>query len=117
MAEDFSMVRTGEHGHAFFEMTIQYAITTPFLMDQLLAISAAHMSTLCPQQRDFYREEATRLQTRALYLFNSERKSQISDHKDFAGFLFSILLSQQALFEALLVQAELSAFLDRLVTS
>lgn len=111
------MVRTGDDGHAFFEMTIQYAIAAPFLMDELLATAAAHMSTLCPHQYDFYREEATRLQTRALYFFNSERKSQTSSSNDFARFLFSMLLSQQALFEALSVQTDLSAFLDHLVTS
>ncbi len=66
------------------------AFTTPFLMDELLAFSAIHKSTLQDaENRDYYRAEATRLQTRALSQFNAAQAS-LSDDNCLAVFLFQL---------------------------
>jgi hypothetical protein len=74
------------------------ALTTPYLMDELLAYSAAHKSTLDQETRDFYATEATRLQTRALTLYNSVRP-EVSDETCLPMFLFSSLLGHHILFD------------------
>ncbi|OAP63246.1 hypothetical protein AYL99_02473 [Fonsecaea erecta] len=48
----------------------KYAMATPYLMHQMLATSAFHLSTRTTDFRDTYREYATGLQNRALSLFN-----------------------------------------------
>ncbi|KAI0185247.1 hypothetical protein EV127DRAFT_441984, partial [Xylaria flabelliformis] len=90
------------------------ARAAPYLMDQLLAISAANMSTKRPHQRRFYQDEATHLQTRGLALFNA---TQAAADNTLAGFIFSTLLSQQVLFDALSTRTDFPTFLDKLVTS
>ena len=49
---------------------IKHALTTPYLMYQLLATSALHLSTTTTNSRHLYREHATGLQIRALSQFN-----------------------------------------------
>ncbi|TRX90059.1 hypothetical protein FHL15_008978 [Xylaria flabelliformis] len=100
-------------GKNFMAMVTRQAITIPYLMDQLLAFSAAHMSTHRPYQACFYREEATHLQTRALGLFNAAKATG----EAFPAFLFSILLSHQILFDTFSTRADFPTFLDKLVTS
>lgn len=48
----------------------KYILPTPYLMHEALALSALHLSIENPHARDFHREYATGLQTRALALFN-----------------------------------------------
>jgi hypothetical protein len=74
------------------------ALTTPYLMEELLAYSAAHKSTLDKDTRHFYTTEATRLQTRALTLYNSVRP-EVSDETCLPMFLFSSLLGHHILFD------------------
>ncbi|KAI3319003.1 hypothetical protein HD806DRAFT_510656 [Xylariaceae sp. AK1471] len=99
----------------FYAMTIRTAVQAPYLMDQLLAVSAANMSTQRPNQRRFYLEEATHLQTRALALFNAAQVTEATGN-GLPGFLFSTLLSQQVLFDAFSIRADFPTFLDNLVT-
>lgn len=103
-------------GKRFMAMVTRQAITIPYLMDQLLAFSAAHMCTHKPDQAFFYREEATRLQTRALGLFNAA-KATVTTGEGLPAFLFSILLAYQILFDTLSTRSDFPAFLDKLVTS
>ncbi|KAI1368522.1 hypothetical protein F5Y08DRAFT_296041 [Xylaria arbuscula] len=100
----------------FMAMVSRQAITIPYLMDQLLAFSAAHMSILRPHQASFYREEATRLQTRALGLFNATTAT-VTQGNGLPAFLFSILLSHHILFDTLSTRTDLPTFLDKLATS
>ncbi|KAK3998042.1 hypothetical protein QBC44DRAFT_223017, partial [Cladorrhinum sp. PSN332] len=83
------------------QLTITEAFSTPFLMDELLALSAAHKSTL-PDTRhhDYYRTEATRLQTRALAQFN-ETQASLSAENPMPVFLFSTLIGQHVLYDTL----------------
>ncbi|KAI1290968.1 hypothetical protein F5Y03DRAFT_388680 [Xylaria venustula] len=97
----------------FTEVIIQHSFSRPYLMDQLLALSAAHMSTQRPHQSSFYRQEATRRQTQALTLFNTSPTAKDTD-ECLPAFFFSILLSYQVLFDALASRDDFSAFLDKL---
>ncbi|KAJ3573713.1 hypothetical protein NPX13_g4598 [Xylaria arbuscula] len=65
------------------------ALTSPFLMDQLLAVSAQHLSTIYTDLRDQYYHLGTALQARALNGFNAPTARP--DIK--ARFLFSSLLA------------------------
>lgn len=97
-------------------MAVDEAVRAPYVMDQMLAISAANMSIRRPHQRDFYQEEATHLQTRGLALFSAARASEATDNI-LAGFIFSTILSQHVLFDTFATRADFSIFLDRLTAS
>ncbi|GAP90631.1 putative C6 finger domain-containing protein [Rosellinia necatrix] len=98
----------------FMDMTVREAVQAPYLMDQVLALSAANMSTKRPHQRQFYQEEATQLQTRGVSLFATVHFSDDSDD-DLAGFVFSTFLAQQVLFDAFTTRLDFPTFLDKFV--
>ncbi|KAI0486727.1 hypothetical protein F4859DRAFT_502155 [Xylaria cf. heliscus] len=98
----------------YMAMTVGESMNAPYLMDQLLAVSAANMSTKRPYQQRFYQDEATHLQTRGLASFNA---AQAVAHNAMAGFVFSTLLSQHVIFDAFSTRTDFPAFLDKLVTS
>ncbi|OHW92849.1 upc2-like protein [Colletotrichum incanum] len=95
-------------------MSMKQAFRTPYLMDELLAISAAHKSTLASEDQAFYRSEATRLQTRGLTQFNAAIP-EVSNDNFLAIFLYSTWLSQHVLFDAFSVPANFPEILDKLV--
>ncbi|KAJ1337220.1 transcriptional activator protein UGA3 [Microdochium nivale] len=119
-----SAVPDAIRGTRFCHLTAKYAYNTPFLLDQLLAYSATHKSTMVDggdeqqqrQRRDFLLAEAVNLQTRALTKFNLVQHA-ISEDNCLQVYLFASLLSQQATFEALSFRGELPGLLDRLVSS
>jgi hypothetical protein len=76
---------------------IEVAFVTPYLMDELLAYSAAHKSTVDRDRRQFYLSEATRLQTQALALYNGTGP-EVSKDTCLPMFLFSSLLSHHVIF-------------------
>ncbi|KAL2128911.1 hypothetical protein VTI74DRAFT_8489 [Chaetomium olivicolor] len=85
-------------------LAVREAFGRPYLMNELLALSAAHKSTLAGnEQVTSYRTEATRLQTRALARLDVTAQADISDDNCLALFLFSTFLGQQ----------HLAAILDR----
>ncbi|KAK0654854.1 hypothetical protein B0T16DRAFT_395771 [Cercophora newfieldiana] len=108
------------------QMAKKEAFTAPFLMDELLALSAAHQSTLITDnnERGLYRIEATRLQTRAIAEYNAvvtlQQQESSSCHL-VAIFLFSTFLGQHVLFDTLssfnttTAGHNLAAFLGQLV--
>ncbi|KAF5489502.1 Sterol uptake control protein 2 [Colletotrichum siamense] len=98
----------------FQRMSIKQALGTPYLMDELLALSAAHMSTLPGKDQAFYRAEATRLQTRALSQFNLA-KAEVSNENFLAIFLYSTWLGQHVLFDTFIHQGNFATVLDKLV--
>lgn len=94
---------------------IQSALETPYLMNQLLALAALHLSR-GPSARETYHQQATALQTRALTLFN-EAKQEVSDSTCIPMFFFSSLLGVHILYETLQGPREhLGAVLDRFIT-
>lgn len=103
--------------HSMLPVFIGQALTTPYLMDELLAYSAAHKSLVDKESRLLYVTEATRLQTRALSLYNSARP-EVSDETCLPMFLFSSLLGHHILFDVLNDSYDdLGAVLDGLTRS
>jgi hypothetical protein len=97
------------------QLAVREAFKSPFLMDELLALAAAHKSTLLDdERRDWHRTEATRLQTRALTQFNVAHPD-VSDDNCLAVFLFSALLGQHVLFDTFSSLQDLPGVLDKLV--
>ncbi|KAH8649294.1 hypothetical protein BX600DRAFT_474880 [Xylariales sp. PMI_506] len=90
---------------------LEVAFETPYLLYEVLAYSAAHLSTLRQEQHRFYVDEATRLQTRALELYNGvDRK--VSEETCIPMFCFSSVLSQHTFFD---IYSHPTTDLDKLV--
>ncbi|KAL6871611.1 hypothetical protein HDV57DRAFT_506623 [Trichoderma longibrachiatum] len=97
------------------QVIMQCALTSPYLMDQILALSAAHLSTTCRgQQQVLLRNQATELQTRALTLFNRSEPA-ISKQNSCSWFLYASLLSLQVMFETFEC-SNFDSFLEQLAT-
>lgn len=102
------------------EATFKEASRAPYVMDGLLALVAAHKSTIVDdvslQQR--YLHEATKLQTRALSQINLAN-GEVTDDNALPLFCFSAYLVQQAVFDVfvspLTATSDLSQMLDRLI--
>jgi hypothetical protein len=93
---------------------MQCALTTPYLMDQILALSAAHMSTIRHEQQHMFRNQAIELQTRALSLFN-RFETGISKKNSCSWFLYASFLGVQVMFETF-QSNNFDSFLDKLST-
>ena len=72
------------------------ALSAPYLMQELLALSALHLSLLHPAQREFYHHQASGLQTRALTIFNGSHLD-VDSENCIAIVLFSSLLAMHSL--------------------
>ncbi|KAJ4984449.1 C6 finger domain-containing protein [Stagonosporopsis vannaccii] len=97
-------------------LALQEAFTTPYLMDELLAFSAAHKSTLDNESRSrrSFSEVAARLQNRALASFN-ESPVEVADANCLAMFMFSTVLGHHVVFDIFSSYGSLNAVLDGLV--
>ena len=87
--------------HHFFQLGYTEGLRVPYVMDQLLALAAAHKSTVVGdgnELQQFYRTEATRLQTRALNLIDL-RRDAVNDDNSLALFIFSTLIGQHVMFD------------------
>ncbi|KAJ4298052.1 hypothetical protein N0V90_005951 [Kalmusia sp. IMI 367209] len=88
--------------------------TAPFLLNQVLALSALHLAAEAQDVAEDagYRQQATELQTRALQLFNRAREESC-DANSIPAFLFASLLGIHVLQETLASHRDdLSAFID-----
>lgn len=99
-------------GVTFLKIALSQAFKAPYLMDQIVSLSAAHRSTTT--KTEAYRAEAVRLQTRALARYR-DVQSRIVPENCLPAFLFSSMLGQQLLFEALSYRGEFATGLDLLV--
>ncbi|KAI0107031.1 hypothetical protein GGR51DRAFT_517155 [Nemania sp. FL0031] len=94
----------------------EQALQSPYLLDQLLALSAAHLSTLALGRRDHFRQHASRLQTRSLTLLNSGySRTKNTDNEPLAIFLHSAMLGLHVLFDTLRCQDESAVVLDKFI--
>ncbi|KAJ9655573.1 hypothetical protein H2198_005574 [Neophaeococcomyces mojaviensis] len=93
---------------------IKHALTTPYLMYQVLAASAFQLSIRTPKLRKFYREHATGLQNRAISLFNeSNPVLEVSPTNYVQMFLFSSLVGVHLLCDTLHHEKDsLEGFID-----
>lgn len=91
------------------------ALTTPYCMDQLLALSALHLSTTKTSSTDprHLLYTATNLQTRALSGFRRAMDRGADDET--ATFVFSSLISVHVLVERLANRGDFGSFLDGVV--
>ncbi|KAG4429825.1 hypothetical protein IFR05_014696 [Cadophora sp. M221] len=83
---------------------MQFAIKTPYLMHEILSISATHLSTIRSAQSIFLRNQATELQTSALSIFNAQMQSSSNDTSctDYVPrFVFSSLLGSHMLHDTI----------------
>lgn len=105
-------------GQSDYEMVIQQstmqAYRASYLMDEMIALAAAHKSVTSDSMQEFYQSEATRLQTRALAGFNAVR-AEVSDENCMELFWFSALLGQHVMFDTFSSLTDLSTVLDRFV--
>ncbi|KAE8372353.1 hypothetical protein BDV26DRAFT_274357 [Aspergillus bertholletiae] len=96
---------------------LQICMSTPYLINELLAISALHMSTLCPAEEGAYRHHAAQLQTHALTILNG-MKLEVNQETCVPLFIFSGLLNAHLLYNSLLNKdRDFDPFLDQLVSS
>lgn len=94
------------------------ALQVPYLMDQLLALAAAHKSTVAHEHGDerlerVFRMESTKLQTRALSGVAFARNAVNRDNAE-ALFTFSAFLGHHVLFDTFWAREPLSVTLDKL---
>lgn len=102
-------------GRDYLGLAVKLGFAAPYLMDVILAVAAAHKSTtLQGATQDFYRREATRLQTRALAQFNAIQPD-IEEKDSLSIFIFSSLLGQHVLFDTFSSQTDFPTVLDRFV--
>lgn len=97
-------------------MIIQSALSTPFLMDEVLAFAALHLSVLESDvvKKNHHRDQAAQLQIRALALFNGA-DIDITEQNCTAMFLFSSFIGMHMLHDAAANQPNLLGLLERFV--
>jgi hypothetical protein len=92
------------------------ALSAPYLMHQMLALAALHLSHKDPARAAFHHAEATTLQIQALTLFDEEMSTPDTQNPE-AMLLFASFLSLHALGEAVITsQCNTEGFLDRFVS-
>lgn len=97
----------------WFAELLSQSITTPYLVNELLAFSSLHLSTQRPARRDFYHFHAAQLQTHALAIFN-ETNPEVTEENCLPLFLFSCVLGIHMLCDTLIYrESNLDAFIPR----
>ncbi|KAH8887510.1 hypothetical protein GQ53DRAFT_655618 [Thozetella sp. PMI_491] len=107
LTDPFGVTFTDQETH-MRSVTTKYALQTPYLMYQVLALSARHYGSAHPEQAAYYHGMAIRLQTRALSLFNStgvdtmvEGDSSSDSSRRVPILIFSSILGTHALCDTL----------------
>lgn len=78
------------------EIIMKAALSAPYLMQEILALAALHLSVLLPDQKEFYHHQASGLQTRALSIFNNSHL-EVDASNCIPIVLFSSLLAMHSL--------------------
>lgn len=100
---------------ALLQTMMPAALSVPYVLYQILALSALHLSHTNPSQADFHREEATALQTQALSLFN-DSGAEVTAETCAPMLIFSSFLGLHTLAEAVTAsRTEGGGFLDRFI--
>jgi hypothetical protein len=111
-----SVFEGGNIDNESFRAVMPAAVSAPYVMYQMLALSALHLSYTRTAQASHYREEATFLQTEALSLFN-DSWAEITAESCVPMLLFSSLLSLYTLGDAVTAsETDAGGFLNRFVT-
>lgn len=89
-------------GYALKDIVVKHAFQRPYLMYQLLALAARHLSMLRPEKQAFYNYQAMQLQTHGLTTFNGLSLTGIpSPEEKVSVFLFCSMLGHHALCDTL----------------
>ncbi|KAH7129443.1 hypothetical protein B0J13DRAFT_482754 [Dactylonectria estremocensis] len=103
------------------DIAMTWAIDGPYVLDQLLALSADHFIASLPERAPAYQGIANELQTRALMFFNLETQHQTTEdaHRThMPRFVFSSLLSMRMLHETFTHhRASFHVFIERFLES
>jgi hypothetical protein len=103
-------------GDSAMEMT-KCALTAPYLMNQILALSALHLSIIRPEHQQSYHHHAAQLQTHALSEFN-RAKVDLNTNTCLPMFLFSSILAMHVLCDNLLFRpTDFGIFLENFIQS
>jgi hypothetical protein len=104
----------GAQDHSLFRDLLQNALMLPYLMDQLLAISALHLSASVPQlsRRGAHLCQATQLRDRALAAFQT---ANAAESDDLYTSLFYSLSGLHSLWDTLSFRDDFSGVLDHFV--
>lgn len=99
---DAEMVHSLAHTIAR-DIVMQQALREPYLLHQVLAMSALHLSIVRPHDSAFYHNQAIQLQNHALTMFNSIDIDQFNSSVEprVPGFIFSAVLGIHALCDML----------------
>lgn len=98
-----------------FHDILNYGIDAPYLMNELLSLSALHLSIIKPEKQKFYQDHSTQLQNYALNSFNAS-SSHITEENAVPIFLFAGILGLHKLCETLVCRDnDFENFLDRYV--
>ena len=99
----------------YLHLTVKLGFHCPYLMDEVLALAAAHKSTMLQGASQYsYRREATQLQTRAVAQFNAT--DPVTHERDpLSIFFFSSLLGQHVLYDTFSSEIDLPSMLDQFV--
>lgn len=105
-----------EKAKLHYDAIFKAAMSAPYLMDQMLAISALHMSSTAPSDsadKAKYHYQASELHTRALGLFNAA-KPQVNEENALPMLTFSSFVGLQSFFDTMASRdGEFSDFLSR----
>ncbi|KAI1009406.1 hypothetical protein LB504_002956 [Fusarium proliferatum] len=94
-------------------LVLEAALKEKYLMLEVLAISARHLSTTDTDEADCYSRQAVELQTKAIELFNNA-DTVAADDNPIARLLFSSVLGRHMLVDVLARRdADLETFIDR----
>ncbi|KAI9641167.1 hypothetical protein NHQ30_010597 [Ciborinia camelliae] len=94
---------------------LKFAFVAPFLMYELLACSALHLSIMRPNQFQFYHDESRMLQEQSIKMFN-ESVREVNDENLIPAFLYSGILGLHFFVETFSMPgSDLNHFIDKLV--
>ncbi|KAI3143923.1 transcriptional regulator family: Fungal Specific TF [Penicillium roqueforti] len=94
---------------------IGHALSAPYLMNELLALAALHLSIIREPQEELYRHHSAQLQNHALRMFH-ETDSELGMRPTVPAFIFSSMLGIHILCDTLVYRDhDFQALLDRFV--
>ncbi|ENH61727.1 Transcriptional regulatory protein moc3 [Fusarium oxysporum f. sp. cubense race 1] len=112
----FSLGDRVEHSQETLDICLKESVKAPYLLHQVLAFSARHLAAIHPERPTRYLDQAVKLQTRAVSLFNSTKR-EVDSSNCLAILLFSVTLGHHLLADALATRSSdgLDGFLTHYV--
>ncbi|GFF68415.1 hypothetical protein IFM47457_02054 [Aspergillus lentulus] len=112
--ETFPELDRGKHADHFLSIMPQL-LKAPYVVNELLAFSALHLSTKHPERQEYYRTHAAQLQTHALTNFK-ETDLEVNQETCVPMFLFSGILGLHTLCDVLVYRDnDFDQFVDKFV--